>query len=209
VRCLRCQGRRRRSAYFSLQGDCIIMDQEKFVSELSKIRPSSTFLTLRGYRNESSEVADFSIVFHMSYESALKRSLVALESVVPEDSLEAQAKEELIDGYTASLNKMAVTPVEEIDDAYTRFFDEAGKYIKGVKLHTATNTLHLYGLVNSKRVLIPGSYPKRNKRALTIAKDKLRKICPVNRFRQFIIHPSRVDSISVEGLNLLPPADFS
>jgi hypothetical protein len=185
------------------------MDQEKFVSELSKIRPSSTFLTLRGYRNESSEVADFSIVFHMSYESALKRSLVALESVVPEDSLEAQAKEELIDGYTASLNKMAVTPVEEIDDAYTRFFDEAGKYIKGVKLHTATNTLHLYGLVNSKRVLIPGSYPKRNKRALTIAKDKLRKICPVNRFRQFIIHPSRVDSISVEGLNLLPPADFS
>lgn len=189
---------------FYLQGDCN-MDQKAFVAELAKLRPSSTFLTLKGYRNESSEVADFSIVFHMSYESALKRSIAALESIVPEDPLEAVAKTELIDGYNASLNKMAVTPIEEIDDAYTRFFDENGKYIKGVKLHTETNILHLYGLVNSKRVIIPGNYPKRNKRALTIAKDKLRKLCPVDKFRQFKIDPSYVDVISVENLSLLPP----
>lgn len=182
------------------------MDQTAFVSELAKLRTSATFLSLVGYRNEHQEVADYSIVFHMSYENALKRSIVALEAVVPEDALQTVAKQELIDGYNKSLTKMAETPVEEIDDAYTRFFDDDGQYIKGVKVHTSTNVLHLYGLVNAKRVVIPGSYPTHNKRALTIAKDKLRKLCPVDRFRQFKITPGQVDRIAVENLSLLPPA---
>lgn len=182
------------------------MDQKEFVDTLGKLRPSSTFLSLVGYRNEHQEVADYNIIFHISYENALKRSLVALESVVPEDTLQAQAHQQLIESYNNSLAKMAQTPVEDIDDAYTRFFDEDGSYIKGVKLHTATNVLHLYGLVNFKRVLIPGVYPKRNKRELTIAKDKLRKLCPVEKFRQFRITPGQVDSITVEHLSLLPPA---
>ena len=102
------------------------MDQKQFVSELAKLRPQATFLSLIGYRNEHSEVADYSIVFHMSYENALKRSIMALEGVVPADDMQARAKQELLDGYNASLEKMATTPVEEIDDAYTRFFDVNG-----------------------------------------------------------------------------------
>lgn len=182
------------------------VNKEQFVAELSKLRPSATFLSLSGYRNEHSEVADYSIVFHISYENALKRSIMALECVVPEDEMQVIAKRELIDGYMKSLNRMEETPIEEVDDAYTRFFDTNGSYIKGVKLHTATDTLHLYGLVNSKRVLMPGCYPKSNKRPLTVAKDKLRKLCPVNKFRQFKILPQQVDKISVENLSLLPPA---
>lgn len=182
------------------------MDQQAFVSELAKLRPSSTFLSLIGYRNEHSEVADYSIVFHISYENALKRSLVALETVVPADDMEARAKQDLIDSYQKSLNKMATTPMEELEDAYTHFKDENGSYIKGVKLHTATGVLHLYGLVNSKRVIMPGSYPKRNHRELTLAKKKLAQLCPVDKFRQFKILPSNLDRISVENLSLLPPA---
>lgn len=181
------------------------MDQQAFVSELAKLRTSSTFLSVMGYRNEYSEVADYSIVFHISYENALKRSLLALESVVPADDLEAQAKRELVDGYQKSLTKLATTPVEEIDDAYTHFVDDNGSYIKGVKVHTETGALHLYGLLNAKRILIPGQYPLSNKRPLTKAKDKLRKLCPVGRFRQFKIVPDRVESISVENLMFLPP----
>jgi hypothetical protein len=181
------------------------MNQKEFVSELSKLQQSATFLTLVGYRNDYSEIADYSIVFHMSYENALKRSIAALESFVPLDSMQAIAKEELIDGYTSSLKKMAHTLIEEIDDAYTRFFDSNGKYIKGIKLHTKTNALHLYGLVNFKRVIMPGHYPQHNKRELTIAKDKLRKICPVSKFRQFKIIPSQVDNIKVQHLSLLAP----
>lgn len=185
------------------------MDQKQFVAELSKLRSAATFLSLTGYRNEHSEVADYSIVFHISYENALKRSIVALETLGaldPIDPLRELARKELLDGYATSLTKIATIPVEEIDDAYTRFFDSDGNYIKGVKLHTATNVLHLYGFVNSKRVHIPGQYPKRNKRDLTKAKDELRKFCPVDKFRQFRITPAQVDRISVEHLSLLPPS---
>jgi len=182
------------------------MDKTQFVEELSKLRPSATFLSLSGYRNEHSEVADYSIVFHISYESALKRSVAALESIVPTDALQSLAKQELIDGYNTSLSKIAMTPIEEIDDAYTRFFDSDGSYIKGVKLHTASDILHLYGFINSKRVIIPGRYPQYNKKDLTKAKDELRKLCPVDKFRQFKLHPTQVDRISVEHLSLLPPS---
>lgn len=181
------------------------MNQQKFVTELSKLRPSATFLSIMGYRNEHSEVADYSLIFHMSYENALKRSLLALESVVPTSDMESVAKQELVAGFQKSLDKMAETPIEALEDGYTRFFDSDGKYIKGVKLHDATDTLHLYGLVNHKRVLLPGNYPKSNKRPLTIAKDKLRRLCPVAKFRQFRITPNQVDRISVENLSLLPP----
>ena len=181
------------------------MNKSQFVAELSKLRPSSTFLTLVSYRNEFSEVADYSIVFHMSYKNALERSIMTLEGVIPSDSLQTVAKSELLDGYRKSLSKMKNTSIEEIDDAYMRFFDSDGKYIKGVKMHTASGALHLYGFVVHKRVIMPGVYPVRNKRALTQAKDKLRKLCPVDKFRQFKILPDQVDCITVENLSLLPP----
>lgn len=181
------------------------MDREQFVSEMAKLRASATFLTLLGYRNEHSEIADYSIIFHISYENALKRSVAILKDVVTTEPMLVAAKQELINGYTASLKKMAETPVEEVDDAYVRFFDKDGKHIKGLKLHSKTDTLHLYGFVNSKRVIMPGLYPTRNKRDLTVAKDTLRKMVPVSRFRQFIITPNHVDAISVEGLRLTPP----
>jgi len=102
------------------------MTRAQFISELSKLRPAATFLSLLGYRNEASEIADYSLVFHMSYENALRRSLVALESVVPETDLDALAKQELMDSYQTSLEKMATTPLEEFDDNYffikNRFF---------------------------------------------------------------------------------------
>jgi hypothetical protein len=98
--------------------------------------------------------------------------------------------------------------VEEIEDGYTRFFDDNGSYIKGVKLHTATDTLHIYGLVVHKRLIIPGNYKTVNSKPLTIAKDKLRHLTPVGKFRQFRLLPEQVDAIAVEGLHLLPPDSF-
>lgn len=181
------------------------MNNEQFVAELAKLRPCSTFLSLNGYTNEYGEVANYSIIFHMSYKSALERSISALLPFIPENELEAQAKQELIASYEKSLNKIEENKIEEIDNAYTRFFDTDGSCIKGVKLHTASNALHLYGLVVHKKVLVKGSYNIINKKPLTVAKDKLRKLCSVNKFRQFKITCNQVDSISVENISLLPP----
>lgn len=182
------------------------MDQKQFVSELSKLRPASTFLSVLGYRSASSEVADYSIIFHMSYENALKKSLAIMEGFNPSNDLEEKAKASLVTSFSTSLDKISTSSIEDIDDAYTRFFDkETGDYIKGIKVHTETNVLHLYGLVNYKRVIMPGTFKTSNRQELTVVKDNLRKMCPVSKFRQFIMDPAHVKSISVEKISLNPP----
>lgn len=175
-----------------------------FITELSKLRPNSTFLTLKGYRNNSSEISDYSIVFHVSYENALKKSIATLQNYVPESDLEIKAKSWLIASYEESLNTMKTKPFEELEDNYTHFKDDDGKYIKGLKYHDKTQTIHLYGFVVHKKVIIPGTYVKSNKAELTVAKDKLRRLCEVSKFRQFKILPDQLDYISVNNLTLLP-----
>jgi len=181
------------------------MNNDQFVAELSKLRTSSTFLALKGYHSKNGEIADFSIVFHISYKNALLRSIAALESIIPTDELGLQAKKECIESFMNSLNRIETIPITEVDDSYYRFTDSDGKYIKGVKLHKETNTLHLYGFIAHKRIIMPGISRRKNHRPLTIAKNKLRKLCPVSNFRQFKIDSNQVDSISVENISLLPP----
>lgn len=178
-----------------------------FVVELAKLRPNSTFLTLKGYRNEHSEISDYSIVFNVSYQNALKKSIVSLSEYVPISALEIKAKDALIESFKKSLTNMETTPFEELQENYTHFKDEDGSYIKGVKFHDESQTIHLYGFVAHKKVIIPGNYPKRNKQELTIVKDKLRKLCSVSKFRQFKILSDQLDYIAVNKLILLPNED--
>lgn len=181
------------------------MNKEEFVMELSKLRPSSTFLSLVNYKNAFGEVADYNMVFHINYGHALERSINLLSSINPTSDLEVRAKQELITSYYSSLDRLANTPVENIDDEYKRFFDSNGKYIKGVKMHIASDTLHLYGFLVNKRIINSGTYPIQNKRDLTVVKDKMRRLCPVDKFRQFKIVPTQIKRIAVENLSLLPP----
>ena len=181
-------------------------NKQQFINELSKLRPSSTFLHLKGYVNSVGEKADYNIVFHMSYLNALHKSIDTLNSlnlVLPEEN---EARNQLIESFNNSIKKIETTPIEEIDDNFTRFFDESGNYIKGIKLHTESNTLHLYGLVVNKRVLIPGNYKKVNSSKMTIMKNQLRYLTQCGKFRDFRITPNQVESISVERLTLLPPS---
>jgi hypothetical protein len=181
------------------------MTKEQFIIELSKLNPASTFLTLSKYHNAYGEIANYNIVFHISYENALKRSVLILENLVPDSHLQLEAKHELLQSYHQSIHNIKTTPIEAIDDHYTRFFDSNKRYIKGVKMHTATGNFHLYGFINNKFVLKPGSYPLENRSPLTKEKDFLRSKVPVGRFRQFRILPNQVEKIAVQKLSLLPP----
>jgi len=183
------------------------MNKDQFIEALSALRPASTFLTLKGYRNSADEVADYSIAFHISYKRALEKSLDFLESVILQTALERLARDELVESFRKSLIKIEETLIEDIEDGYTRFFDENNFPIKGVKLHNATATLHLYGNVVRKRIIQPGTYPHVNSKPLTIAKEKLRYLTSVGKFRQFRVTPQQVERIAVQNLSLLPPND--
>jgi len=180
------------------------MNKDSFVKELSKIRCCATFLTVSGYRNEYSEIADYNIIFHMNYQNALIKSIEVMKSYQATNDLELQAKQELLKSFNCSLSKLLNNPIELRDDGYTHF-EVDGKIIKGAKLHLDSNTLHLYGLQVYKRILIPGNYPPDNRKPLTLIKNNLKKLTPIGKFRQFKICADRVDHISVEKLILTPP----
>lgn len=179
------------------------MDALDFVSELAKLKSNSTFIAIKGYRSENDEVADYSLSFNMSYTNALKRSIATVEAMSLSNDLEREARTELL----ASWNKSLSNPekVEQREPAYDYYVNEDMTPIKGIKLHVATNTLHLYGLVNAKRIYLPGNYKVVKSAPLTIAKKKMTSLTACGKFRQFRITPDKVDSISVRGLELLPP----
>lgn len=179
------------------------MDNQTFVNELSKLKPSSTFLSLIDYENASGEIANYSIVFHMSYEQAVKKSLQMISEYEAVGDLEIKAKNQLIESYQKSLDKMETTPMEEIMDGYQHFRAEDG-YVKGVKLHLETGNLHLYGLLNKKSVKVPGTYKDKKSSELTLVKNRLSKNLPVSKFRQFTITADKVSCIRVQKIELLP-----
>lgn len=182
------------------------MTKSEFIAELAKLTPNSTFLYLHHYRSASNELSNFNIIYHINYLSALKRSVLILESLVPNSAIQSTAKQELLSSFNSSINKIITQPIENLDDGYQRFYSN-NSYIKGVKLHIESNQLHIYGFVHQKVVLEPGNYPKVNSSSLTIEKNKLRQLCPVSKFRNFIISPDNVEKITVQKITLLPPID--
>lgn len=157
-------------------------------------------------------MADHQIVFHVSYRTLLQRSVVELNAMQFSDELQLKAKDELLDSFTSSLAKMEETTVEEIEDAYERFFDETGAHIRGIKRHVETGIIHLYGVTVQKRVIkrAPEDSSKKEVKSkpLTIAKNKIRAALPVSKWRQYRVKHDQLDRVSVDSLKLLPPLPF-
>lgn len=100
------------------------MNQEQFVAELSKLKAGATFLSLNRYVNAANETANYNIVFHISYENALKRSIDTLRAMDLTSDLDKHARSELLESFGKSLNKAMTISIDEIADAYTRFFED-------------------------------------------------------------------------------------
>lgn len=181
------------------------MDRQSFLSEISKIRPQSTFLVLQGYRNSYGEVANYNILFHISYLAMLERSIHILEQELPKSDIEEKALNSVLAEYKASADRLTRIPLEESDSEFERFYDDNGARIKGIKLHLATDTLHIHGMAHQKAVILHADRKEVKSSPLTIAKKKYRKMCPASKFRDFKISPDKIESISVNHIKLIPP----
>lgn len=181
------------------------MNKEEFVAEIGKLRPGSTFLVLHKYMNAHGEIADFNIIFNMSYENALRRSIAVVEQLSYPPGLKDLARKQVLESFEKSLQKVLTVPVDEQEDNYKHLYDEQGKLINGIKLHIESATLHLFGLVHMKRIHKEGLYKEVKSADLTLAKNEIRRLCPVSKFRQFKIEASQLEHIAVQKLTLLPP----
>lgn len=170
---------------------------EPILAALSAIRPSSTLLALHGYRSAEGEVSDRVIGFHVSYENALNKSAAILRDLGEQpDPIAEEARQELLASFRKSLDG------EGREDPYVPVLSPSGEIIRGIKAHPEKGRVYIFGMQmpNQKRILVPGTYKPVNKRAKTIAKDRLRELLPVSRWRMFILDGGNVDRITVERM---------
>lgn len=181
------------------------------VRKLAEIRPASTFLTVRNYTNNFGELSDFSLCFHFNYLNAVKRSQEKLSKLKLDKSLfEGKsyslndlmlARKELLESFADSL--AGNNPRYACKDIY-ELVNHYGEVVKGIKIHKRQDVIHLVGLLAHKRVISKGNYPQSYHSKYTLAKNALRELLPVSRFRQFKLCAGKFGEISVEKLSILP-----
>jgi len=154
------------------------------------------FASLTYTSKEAGETARHTVLLGFSYRKAVENSLLELEIQRPSlTGIEAVAAEELMESFRKTLNGT--------QDGYTKAATYADTSIRGLKVNTVDNSLQLFGLVQSKVVLVPGVYKTVNSAAKTIAKNQLRKELPIGKFREFaldsgVIHGARVNGEVIE-----------
>jgi len=172
----------------------------------NRVKAGSTFMVVKGYKNNHGEISDFNLVFHFSYRNAVKKALNIWRQHRSNSIIQEEAKTQLIASYLRSLDRGDHSKPMFSDHAlstpYARTVDVNGRVIDGVKYHVRNKELHLTGLLISKRVLSPGVYPVENKNALTIEKDKLIALTSLANYRQFKLVDGRFQSIHVDKMTL-------
>ena len=172
------------------------MNNEQIIDVCSRIRVCSTFLYLKEYENNYADIGNYSIVFHMSYENCLKRSIEQLKEIDCSERIRNELNNSM-ENSLYNIKENDIADINEKNDGYYRFFDIDGNYIKGLKLHLNSNKLHIYSLLNNVNYIVY------NKRKELNEKNRIRNMLDIGRFRQFIIDPNKCKSITVENLNLL------
>ena len=150
------------------------------------------------------ETARYNVQLGFDYHKAVERSLVDLECI----DLQALAKDKGMDfalvaqaasEVRASLEKtIAAHARGEQNEDYTK----AGQYISlfnGLNVNKTDNSLQLFGLVQSKVSLVPGIHKEVKSAPLTLAKNAIRKLLSVGKFREFALDPGVVHSARLNG----------
>jgi hypothetical protein len=71
---------------------------------------------------------------------------------------------------------------------------------KGIKVHNETGEIYIFGLRNSKTIIEQGVYPIVNSRALTLAKNQLKKDLKSSKFTQYKLSSTTLIKMNGEEL---------
>jgi len=158
--------------------------------------PSARFVGFTYRAKSTGELANHVLIVGASYENTLRASVEKLNAMLPTlTGVDAVAGVELAASLAKSLACMAAG-IENPD--YTK----AGLYesiCPGVKYSKADGTLEVAGLAHSKTVIERGTYKTVNSSAKTIAKDALRSMLPIGKFRTFCLDADCLDSVRISG----------
>jgi hypothetical protein len=170
--------------------------------QIAKIK-GNQFVSLTYLSKKHGELARYVVNIGFSYHNAVVKSVIELEILIAENETAwNELQKEAAQNVLASLKKtLAAHERGEQNEDYTK----SGMYVpiaNGLNLNTNDNTLALFGLVNSKVVLVPGIYPKVNSRPLTIEQNKIKKQLTISKFREFALDLSQISQVKVNGSTL-------
>lgn len=154
------------------------------------------FASLTYRAKGDSSLARYTIILGAKYIPLLERSILELELLETTTELEAEAKVDVMLSLQKSLD--AHRQGEQSED-YTKkgMYESLGN---GVNVNTNDGTIQLFGLVQSKVVLEPGTPKKHVKSApLTLAKNQIRSQLPISKFREFAIDAGCLETAKVQG----------
>ena len=162
---------------------------------LAKSPTGVSFVSIKGYTNSFGEVSNNLVNVGASLSNAKLKDIETLQSLdvttLGGDSiLLEKARVELINSFVSPNENRSNGQI----DAYTIV-------AKGVKVHNETGEIYIFGLRNSKTVIEQGVYPIVNSRALTLAKNQLRKDLKSNKFTQYKL--SNTSTIKMNGEELI------
>ena len=166
----------------------------QFIAALGGIE-GCRFASLTYTAKESGETARHTVLLGFSYRKAVENSLLELEiSRSGLSGIEAVAADELMESFRKTL--------AGTQDGYTKADIYADTAISGLKVNKNDNSLQLFGLVQSKVILVPGFHKVVKSAEKTIAKNKLRKELPVGKFREYALDSGAIHAARVNGETL-------
>jgi hypothetical protein len=169
------------------------------ITNLSKVLAKSptgvSLVSIKGYTNSFGEVSNNLVNVGASLTNAKAKDVTTLQSLdvttLGGDSiLLEKARVELINSFVNPNENRSQGQI----DAYTIV-------AKGIKVHNESGEIYIFGLRNSKTVIEQGVYPIVNSRALTLAKNQLKKDLKSSKFTQYKLSSTSVIKLNGEELS--------
>ncbi len=175
--------------------------QNQFIEMIGAVK-MPRFVAINGYKNQKGDVSNYLIAINNKYGRKVTKDIGYLKALIkslaktPETALEYMAAAELLQSFTNNLSK-------ETASAQSLAQTEAYETINGsIKRHTGTGVYYLKGFCRSKVVLVKGVHKEVKSRALTIAKDKIRKDLKTSAYVMFPLNFQNFE-VKMEGNTLL------
>jgi hypothetical protein len=145
------------------------------------------FISVRNYTNQEGEVSNYVVNIGADFATAKESDGLFLldgDNLKTIDfgnvaSYSEEARIALLEA-NMKLTRESVVRSEAQTNAYTTICEN-------IRMHNETGRLYIYGFRVSKTVLVPGNYGPDTRRALTIAKDRIREKLKASKFRQFCL----------------------
>jgi hypothetical protein len=153
----------------------------------------ATFASFVYTSKEANETSRYNVTLGFSYKALVEKSKAQLRDMLPTLSgLDLEAGKAIFDSLSATLDGTQM--------GYTKAHVYAHiEGIPGLKVNTRDDSLQLFGLVNSRTVLIPGIHKKVNSAPLTLAKKAIDKRLARSKFREFALDAGAIHEVRLHG----------